>query len=71
MEMKLVEITVNGERKSVEEDATAASLIEDMGVPAETAVVSLNGEVLSRDDLDSKRLSEGDSVDMFAFVGGG
>jgi len=69
--MKLVEITVNGERKSVEEDATAASLIEDMGVPAETAVVSLNGEVLSRDDLDSKRLSEGDSVDMFAFVGGG
>jgi sulfur carrier protein len=69
--VRLVEITVNGERKSVAKNATAADLLESLGVPAETAVVSLNGEVLSRDDLDSKRLSEGDSVDMFAFVGGG
>ena len=66
-----MEITVNGETKRAEDGATVRGLLESLGVPAENAVVSLNGEVLPLEELDARRLSEGDSVELFAFVGGG
>ena len=66
-----MEITVNGETKRAEDDATVRGLLESLDVPAENAVVSLNGEVLPLEELDARRLSEGDSVELFAFVGGG
>jgi len=66
-----MDVTVNGDAKSVEPDITASALLETLDVSAEAAVVSLNGAVLSLDKLESTRLSEGDAVELFAFVGGG
>ena len=66
-----MDVTVNGDAKSVEPDITASALLDTLDVSAEAAVVSLNGAVLSLDKLESTRLSEGDAVELFAFVGGG
>lgn len=65
-------ITVGGEKRSVEAGTTLAKLIEDEKVEnAAYVTVALNDAFVDHADFESTTLSEGDSVEFLYFMGGG
>lgn len=66
--MKLV---VNGEPHETRHDGSLEGLLAELGVAPRTVVVALNDEVLSAASRATRRLQEGDRIELFRFVGGG
>ena len=64
-------ITVNGEKRPVEEGATLQSLVGEMGFLGRPVVCEVNMTILSKKDWDKTLLREGDAVEIIGFVGGG
>ena len=65
-----IEITVNGEVRTVASGTTIAALLGDLGTTARVAV-ERNREVIPRRDHDKVELVEGDTLEVVTFVGGG
>ncbi len=66
-----IEITVNGEPRSVPEGSTVSSLLESLELPADRVAVEFNREILRKDRWASTRLRAGDRLEIVHFVGGG
>ena len=69
--MMELEILVNGETRRVPGPASAADLLRHLGLDPRTVVVELNRRIVRRPELDQATLSDGDSVELVHFVGGG
>lgn len=65
-----MQLLVNGEAKIVPEGLTVATLVRHLGIDGPVAV-ERNLEVVPRAQHDSTRLSEGDTIEIVHFVGGG
>ncbi|MGH7559761.1 MAG: sulfur carrier protein ThiS [Gemmatimonadales bacterium] len=66
-----VVLTVNGEVRRIPAPATAAGLLEHLGLDSHTVVVEVNRRIVRRPDLERTSLANGDSVELVHFVGGG
>jgi thiamine biosynthesis protein ThiS len=66
-----VNITVNGETRSIDDGATVLTLLDSLNLPADTTVVERNADILNRDDFADTTLADGDSLEVVRFVGGG
>jgi thiamine biosynthesis protein ThiS len=66
-----IEILVNGEPRRVPGPASAADLLRHLGLDPRTVVVELNRRIVRRPELGNTTLSDGDSVELVHFVGGG
>ncbi len=65
-------ITVGGEKRSVEAGTTLAKLIEDEKVEnAEYVTVAVNDAFVDHADFATTELAEGDAVEFLYFMGGG
>lgn len=64
-------ITLNGESREVADGHSVASLLADLGVPAERVAVELNLKIVDRRMLAGTPLSDGDRVEVIGFIGGG
>ena len=71
MSDNLIEITVNGEARSIAEGTTVAELLVALGLGEGRVAVERNREVIPRADHDQTQLDEGDRVEVVTFVGGG
>ena len=69
--MRELEIFVNGEPRRVPCPATAADLLQHLGLDPRTVVVEVNRQIVRRPQLDETALSDGDAVELVHFVGGG
>jgi thiazole synthase len=69
--MSQVHISVNGESRTVAAPATLADLLHSLELDPRTVVVELNREIVRRPALGATTLSDGDSVELVHFVGGG
>jgi thiamine biosynthesis protein ThiS len=69
--MTQVHISVNGESRTVTAPATLADLLQYLELDPRTVVVELNREIVRRPALAVTRLTDGDSVELVHFVGGG
>lgn len=69
-EEDLVEITVNGERKTVG-PVSILGLLEELGIDPRRVAVELNMEILPKADYETTTLSDGDRIEIVQFVGGG
>ena len=69
--MSELQIIVNGEPRRVPGPATAADLLRHLGLDARTVVVELNRQIIRRPRLAETALTNGDSVELVHFVGGG
>ncbi|MHB8369580.1 MAG: sulfur carrier protein ThiS [Leptospirales bacterium] len=67
----MIEVTVNGERRSVAEGTTLKLLLEEIGLAERPVVCELNLSIVSRSDWGTMALSPGDRVEIIGFVGGG
>ena len=66
-----MELHVNGKAMCVEDGATAAALLQQLGIQPERVVVEVNLIILRRHQLPDTRLNAGDQVEIVQFVGGG
>ena len=64
-------ITLNGEPREVGDGQSVASLLADLGIPAERVAVELNVAVVDRQTFPGTPLRDGDSVEVIGFIGGG
>ncbi|MCA9573787.1 MAG: sulfur carrier protein ThiS [Polyangiales bacterium] len=69
--MKLVQVTVNGEARDVEEGSTVRALLESLGLGDTLVAVERNREIVPRAQHATATLSGGDRVEVVHFVGGG
>ena len=64
-------IVVNGNDTHLAEGSAISDLIESLGLNAQRLAVELNRRIVRRSEWDSTRISEGDTVEIVHFVGGG
>ncbi len=64
-------VIVNGERKSIPEGTTVASLIEIVGLATAACAAEVNRELVPRRGHAERALREGDVVELVSLVGGG
>jgi thiazole synthase len=69
--MNELHITVNGEPKAASPGTTVAALLASMGVDPTRVAVERNQEVVPRKTWPAAALSDGDRLEIVAFVGGG
>jgi thiamine biosynthesis protein ThiS len=65
-----VRIRVNGAERETQ-TATVASLLKELGLPAQTVLVECNGEALRRDAWDATPLRDGDAIELLRVAAGG
>jgi sulfur carrier protein len=66
-----VTITVNGEVREMDDDATLASLLDAWGVRRDGTAVALNDEVVPRGRHAQTALHDGDRLEIIVAVAGG
>jgi len=66
-----VTVSLNGQKKTFTQSLTLTELLRSLELPKEKVVVELNMEIIPKELLDSKRIQDGDQVEIVNFVGGG
>ena len=66
-----VEVTVNGEPRTVAAGTTVGALIEQLGLGDRRVAVERNRQVVPRAQHSSTELAAGDRLELVTFVGGG
>lgn len=69
--MSELDVTVNGEARSIPAPATLLDLLAHLGLDPRTVVVELNREIVRRARLGETAVAEGDAIELVHFVGGG
>ena len=64
-------ITLNGEVKSVEEKCTISNLIEQLGFTEKRLAVEVNLDIIPRSEHTNHLLQENDKVEIVHAIGGG
>jgi sulfur carrier protein len=66
-----MEIKVNGEIREMAEGSSMLDLIRSLGLEERVMASALNMEIVKKDAWNSVILSEGDTIELLDFVGGG
>lgn len=64
-------ITINGEKKSIENELNLRELLEELDLPDERIAVELNKQVVRKKDWDAMTINDADKIEIIHFVGGG
>lgn len=66
-----MELTINGDRRTVDETRTVAELLARLSLDPRAVVVELNREIVRRPAVATTPVRDGDVVEIVHFVGGG
>lgn len=66
-----IRVRLNGKEREIDRGHTVRSLLESLELHPGMVVVELNRHILERDGYDAVDVSEGDSLELVHFVGGG
>ena len=66
-----MQITINGENKTVRESLTVGELLIELEVDPDTVVVERNLDILAREDHGVHILGDGDVLEIIQMVSGG
>ena len=66
-----MEISVNGEPRSVAAALSVAELLREMGLEGKRLAVERNGEIVPKSSHAATPLAEGDRIEIVIAVGGG
>ena len=62
---------VNGKEMNLDDGITIDELLSEIKFNKERVVVEVDGIIVSRDDFDSFKLKENNTIEVVSFVGGG
>lgn len=66
-----IRVRLNGKDRELEPDHTVTTLLESLELNPHMIVVELNREILERDSYGDVGISDGDTIELVHFVGGG
>lgn len=66
-----MEISINGEQRSVATALSVAELLREMGLEGRRLAVERNGEIVPKSAHAETPLAEGDRIEIVVAVGGG
>jgi thiamine biosynthesis protein ThiS len=66
-----MKIEINGRIERLDERTTILDLLDKNRITPNTIVTELNGRIVKKDFFDTTTLSDGDRLEIVAFVGGG
>jgi thiamine biosynthesis protein ThiS len=66
-----MKLKINGEEKEITDGLSLAGLLESLQIRPARIVVERNREIVPRDSYGAVLLSEGDTLEIVHFVGGG
>ncbi len=69
--LKVIELTVNGERRLVEAGTRLSQLLEQMQLTGKRVAVERNGEIVPKSQHGEAELRAGDRLEIVVAVGGG
>jgi thiamine biosynthesis protein ThiS len=64
-------ITLNGEKKQIEDGMSVQGLLELLKIQQQRVAVELNLEIVKKDKYGMTALKEGDSLEVVSFMSGG
>jgi len=64
-------LTINGADKDVPDELTIGGLVEHLGLGGGPVAVEQNREIVPRAEHASRRVNDGDTIEIVHFVGGG
>ncbi|MGD2052565.1 MAG: sulfur carrier protein ThiS [Gammaproteobacteria bacterium] len=64
-------ITVNGENRTLQEETSLAQLVESLGLKDKRIAVEVNRDIVPRSEYDNFILSDNDTVEIVNAIGGG
>jgi thiamine biosynthesis protein ThiS len=67
----MIEIVLNGERRSIESGWSVLDLLGDLGIAPERVAVELNESIVRQPEWATRRIPEGAQLEIVQFVGGG
>ena len=67
----MIQLSVNGEPRSIAPGASVARLIEELALTGKRIAVERNGEIVPRSRYGETELAEGDQLEIVVAVGGG
>ncbi len=67
----MLQLTVNGEPRTLLEPLTLSELIERLGFDRRRIAVEVNRELVPREEHGQRRLAGGEAIEIVTFVGGG
>lgn len=67
----MIEIALNGEKRSVAEGTTIAALLDELKIESKVMACALNTEIVKREAWSQTALKAQDKVELLQFVGGG
>lgn len=71
MQAQLIEIVVNGERKSVPANQSVSDLLNAFKIPLDRVAVELNKCIVRKRNWEQTFVPEGSQIEIVQFVGGG
>lgn len=66
-----MDITLNGEARQVQDNCTAAQLVEQLQLGGQRIAMEVNMEIVPRSRYASHQLSAGDRIEIVHAIGGG
>lgn len=66
-----IRVHLNGKERAIERGHTVRSLLESLDLHPGMVVVELNRDILQRNSYENVRVSDGDTLELVHFVGGG
>ncbi len=67
----MLEITVNGEKREIQDGLTVMGLLESLGIANGKVAVERNRAITPRSAYGETALCPGDEIEIVRFVGGG
>ncbi len=67
----MVEITLNGEPRTITPGQTMSALLNALGLDPRKVAVERNESIVARSLYDATRLNAGDQIEIVHFIGGG
>ena len=67
----MIDILVNGEEKSFENNCNVQQVLKAMGVPEHIVIVERNLKIVPRDRYGDEPVEEGDKLELVRLMGGG
>jgi sulfur carrier protein len=66
-----MQIIVNGQSRHIDQDATVAHLLDQLGLAGKPVAVEVNLELAPKQNHAQHRLADGDRLEIVTLVGGG
>jgi thiamine biosynthesis protein ThiS len=67
----MIRVTINGAGKDVPEGLSVRELVVHLGLVDGPVAVEINRAIVPRAEHDMRKVTEGDSIEIVHFVGGG